>query len=113
MKRKSILTSGLLMVGLSVFGYANLVASAPPAPTVLAAEDAQQTRTFAIENMTCAACPITVHKAMSNVTGVKSVDVNFDTKTATVEFDPAVTSVDEIAQSSTNAGYPASVSGDG
>jgi len=113
MKRTSILISGLLIAGLSIFGYANLIAATPLAPTVLAAENAQQTRTFAIENMTCALCPVTVKKAMSNVNGVKSVNVNLDTKTATVEFDSTVTTVDEIAQSSTNAGYPATLSGDG
>jgi len=113
MKRKSILMSGLLIVRFSVFGYTNLIAATSLEPTVLAAENTQQTRTFAIENMTCALCPVTVKKAMSNVTGVKSVNVNFDAKTATVEFDSTETTVDEIAQSSTNAGYPATLSGDG
>ena len=64
MKHKSILISGLLIVGLSVFGYANLIAATPSAPAVLTAENAEQTRTFAIENMTCALCPVTVKKAM-------------------------------------------------
>ncbi len=113
MKRKSILISTLLIVGLGFVGYANLVAAPSSAVTMLTAENPEQTRTFAIENMTCALCPVTVKKAMSNVSGVKSVNVNFDAKTATVEFDPAITNADEIAQSSTNAGYPATVSGDG
>jgi len=113
MKHKSTFISGLLIVGLSVFGYTNLVTATPTAATILAAENTEQTRTFAIENMTCALCPVTVKKAMSTVAGVKSVNVNFDAKTATVEFNSAVTNVDEIAQSSTNAGYPATLSGDG
>ncbi len=113
MKRISILISGLLLASLGIFTTTYLVAATPSAATTLTAENAEQTRTFAIENMTCALCPVTVKKAMSNVSGVKSVNVNFDAKTATVEFDPAVTNVDEIAQSSTNAGYPATLSGDG
>lgn len=70
-----------------------------------------QTETFAIQNMTCALCPITVRKAMDGVAGVKSVKIDFDAKTATVVFDPAVTNAAAIAAASTNAGYPASVKG--
>ena len=69
---------------------------------------AEQTVTFAVEKMTCAACPITVRKAMERVEGVKSVAVDFDAKTATVVFDPAVATPDQIGAASTNAGYPAS-----
>ncbi|MDE3108877.1 MAG: heavy-metal-associated domain-containing protein [Acidobacteriota bacterium] len=43
--------------------------------------------------MTCAACPITVKKALSRVEGVNSVNVNFDKKQATVTFDDAKTGI--------------------
>lgn len=66
-----------------------------------------QVASFAVQNMTCATCPITVKKAMSAVHGVHSVKVDFDSKTATVEFDPKVTNAAAIAAASTNAGYPA------
>ena len=72
---------------------------------------AAQTRTFAIQNMTCALCPVTVKRAMEGVEGVRSVNIDFDAKTATVVFDPSVTNSDAIATASTNAGYPASVRG--
>ena len=72
---------------------------------------ADQTTTFKIENMTCALCPVTVKKAMEGVSGVKSVAVDFGAKTATVVFDPSVTTSDTIAAASTNVGYPASVKG--
>ena len=72
---------------------------------------AAQTRTFAIQNMTCALCPVTVKRAMEGVEGVRSVNIDFDAKTATVVFDPSVTNADAIAAASTNAGYPASVRG--
>ena len=68
----------------------------------------EQTVTFAVEKMTCGTCPITVRKAMEKVEGVKSVDVDFGAKTATVVFDPAVTTPEQIGAASTNAGYPAS-----
>lgn len=70
-----------------------------------------QTETFAIQNMFCALCPITVRKAMERVVGVKSVKIDFDAKTATVVFDPAVTNAASIAAASTDAGYPASIKG--
>jgi mercuric ion binding protein len=73
----------------------------------------QETRTFAIENMTCAACPIAVRKAMQGVDGVQSVDVDFGAKTATVVFDPAVTTPDAIVRASTSAGYPAKLAARG
>lgn len=85
------------------------VASAYMASATSAAASSSEERiqTFAIENMTCAACPITVKKAMSGVDGVRAVNVDFDAKTATVVYDPSVTTADEIAAASTNAGYPA------
>jgi len=67
----------------------------------------ERTVTFAIENMTCAACPYTVKKSMASVPGVTRVDVSFEAKTATVTFDDAKASADAIGAASTNAGYPA------
>lgn len=64
-------------------------------------------QTYAIEGMTCAACPITVKKAMSRVDGVESVSVDFKEKTATVLFDPDTTTSDVIAKASTAVGFPA------
>lgn len=57
--------------------------------------------------MTCRSCPIIVNKAMSAVRGVRSVKIDADRKTATVQFDPKVTSAAAIAAASANAGYPA------
>jgi len=81
------------------------LAKAPDAP--VATVTAQRQATFAIKNMTCALCPVTVRKAMEGVSGVKSVAVDFGAKTATVTFDPSKTTVAAIAQASANAGYPA------
>jgi mercuric ion binding protein len=70
-------------------------------------EAVQASSTFTIEKMTCAACPITVRKAMEGIEGVQKVTVDFSHKTATAIYDPAVTTVEKIAAASTNAGYPA------
>ena len=70
---------------------------------------AEQNRRFAIENMTCALCPITVKTAMAAVPGVSAVEVDFGRKEAAVRYDDTVTAPDDIAMASTNAGYPASL----
>ena len=66
-----------------------------------------QTARFTVDKMTCATCPITVRTAMSGVKGVSTVTVDFDTKMATVTFDPTVATVAQIAAASQNAGFPA------
>lgn len=105
-----------ILVATAVLGLSGIAiepftvpASAQSAPTQIAAKE--QTQSFTIENMTCASCPITVRVAIEGVAGVKSVKVDFDAKTATVIYDPTIASVEAIAAASTNAGYPAKVSG--
>jgi len=68
-----------------------------------------ETRTFAVDNMTCAACPITVRKAMSRVDGVVRIDVNFEARTATATYDPARATPHDIAAASTGVGFPATL----
>jgi mercuric ion binding protein len=107
MKRSLIFATASLALG--GLGWAVSPAATPAAAQPAAVQaTAARTTTFAIRNMTCALCPITVRKAME---GVKSVAVDFDAKTATVVFDPSATNADAIASASANAGYPASVRG--
>ncbi|MCR9196334.1 MAG: heavy-metal-associated domain-containing protein [Hyphomonas sp.] len=113
MKRPLIALAALAALGAVGLTGVNLLSAAQAENTAVQLAAQQRTRTFAIENMTCAACPITVRRAMQGVEGVKSVDVDFGAKTATVIFDPAVTSPDAIAQASTNAGYPAQLTTQG
>jgi periplasmic mercuric ion binding protein len=94
----------LATAGFVIPGPAGTVWADSPASQVSANE---QTQLFKVEKMTCAACPITVKKAIKRVDGVKSVSVDFDAKTAVVVFDPSITNVDEIAAASTDVGYPA------
>ena len=72
---------------------------------------ATQTVTLSVTGMTCATCPITVKIAMSGVEGVQSVEVDFDSRSAIVIFDPALTNAVAIAEASAQAGYPADVRG--
>ena len=66
-----------------------------------------QTVTLDVKNMTCSLCPITVRKALQKVSGVASVKVDPDTKTATVTFDPDKADVAALIKATSDAGYPA------
>ena len=92
-------------LALTVAAVGGTFAGTPRAQAAPAARIA--VASFAVANMTCATCPITVKKAMSAVHGVHAVKVDFESKTATVEFDPKLTNAAVIAAASTNAGYPA------
>lgn len=65
--------------------------------------------TFSIENMACKMCDITVRKAIEKVDGVTSAKVDYESKTAQVTFDSVITSINQIEEASTMAGYPAKV----
>ncbi|PSM16055.1 MULTISPECIES: cation transporter [unclassified Nitratireductor] len=106
MKRLLIATAGLLVIGVSGLPLIGSI----PSPILVSAAQAgatQQTATFDVPGMTCALCPVTVRKAMEGVEGVRQVEVDFDARTATVVFDPSVTTIEAIAAASANAGYPA------
>jgi len=65
--------------------------------------------TFNVEKMTCATCPITVRKAIQRVDGVKEVNVDIDSNTATVIYDPSLTDTKKIAASCSHVGFPATL----
>lgn len=106
MKQYLVTAASALALGagavLSMTAIVPIAAKAAAAPAVRI-----QAATFAIQNMTCPLCPVTVKHAMEGVAGVRSVGVDFSAKTATVRFDPSKTTIAAIAKASTNAGYPA------
>lgn len=67
---------------------------------------ASRTVHLAVENMTCAVCPITVKKALERVPGVARVEVSYERKAATVTYDDDRTDVEALTRATTNAGYP-------
>lgn len=78
----------------------------------LPAMSAEQTVSMSVEKMTCALCPVTVRIAMERVDGVQNVEVDYDDKTAIVTFDDTKTTVADVAQASTDVGYPATLVSD-
>jgi mercuric ion binding protein len=75
--------------------------------TVSAAES--KIVTLDVPGMTCKFCPITVRKALNKVPGVIEASSDYDTKTATVKFDPEKTNVEALTSATANAGYPSSL----
>lgn len=67
-----------------------------------------KTVTLDVPSMTCSACPITVKKALKDLSGVEKVSVTFEPKEAVVTFDDKRTSVDKLREATKNAGYPSS-----
>ncbi len=90
----------LVLIGISSSFFQNLQA---------AENDAIQTVTLAVENMTCRMCPITVRKSLGNIDGVIEARSDFDTKTAMVKFDRNKTNIKALIAATTNAGYPSSI----
>lgn len=103
MKKISLGLAALIIAGTAGMG---VLASTPKQQPAASASHQAQAQ-FAIRNMTCATCPITVRKAMEKVPGVTAVSVDFSAKTARATYDPRRTNAAAIAAASTNAGYPA------
>lgn len=70
---------------------------------------ATQTVTLSVPGMTCAACPVTLKKALNKVDGVENIKVNLEKKEALVTFDDAKTTVEALLEATKNAGYPSTV----
>lgn len=70
---------------------------------------ATQTVTLSVPGMTCAACPITVKKALNKVEGVGKIQVSLEKREAVVTFDDAKTKVEALLDATTNAGFPSTV----
>ncbi|MER3546802.1 MAG: mercuric transport protein periplasmic component [Rhodanobacteraceae bacterium] len=72
---------------------------------------ATQTVTLSVPDMNCAACPITVKKALTKVPGVSKTEVSLERREAKVSFDDAKTNVEALTRVTKEAGYPSTVVG--
>jgi len=70
---------------------------------------ATRTIVLSVSGMTCAACPITVRKALNKVAGVEKVEVSFEKQETLVTFDDAKTNPEALAKATKDAGYPSRV----
>ena len=76
-----------------------------------AAYSAEKTITLAVDNMYCAACPITVKGSLEAVPGVVKAVVSYAEKTAVVTFDDEKTTPSALMAATAHAGYPSTVKG--
>jgi periplasmic mercuric ion binding protein len=76
-----------------------------------AAYSAERTITLAVDNMYCAACPITVKGSLEAVPGVVKAVVSYANRTAVVTFDDQKTTPSALMAATAHAGYPSSVKG--
>lgn len=70
-----------------------------------------QTVTLSVPGMNCATCPITVKKALTQVSGVSKIEVSLDRREANVTFDDIKTSVEALTRAIKESGYPSTVVG--
>jgi len=61
--------------------------------------------TLPVTGMTCANCVATIERNLKKVDGVQVALVNLSSERATVEFDPALTGIDELVGRVQRAGY--------
>ncbi len=60
-----------------------------------------------VEGMTCGHCQMTVKKALENVKGVKSAEVDLESKSALVNYKSDKVTVENLVLAVTDAGYKA------
>lgn len=79
--------------------------------TLLMPLNAAESKTVVLDvpGMTCKFCPITIRKALEKVPGVIKATADYDSKSATVIFDPAITNANELIKATANSGYPSTV----
>ncbi|HEY9015328.1 MAG TPA: cation transporter, partial [Gemmatimonadales bacterium] len=66
-----------------------------------------ETRTIPVTGMTCAGCSSRVQRALEHTPGVSSANVNLMTNSATVEFDPELTTPEQLVAAIRDTGYGA------
>ena len=70
---------------------------------------ATQTVTLSVPGMTCAACPITVEKALAKVDGVQKIEISYEKLAAVVTFDDTKTTAEALTKATEGAGYPSNI----
>lgn len=69
--------------------------------------------TLSVQNMTCAACAVTVKKSLTRLDGVTNAKVTANPPRAVVTYDPTRVSVERLVDATTKAGFPSTINSDG
>src|SRR5262249_42867089 len=63
--------------------------------------------TIPVEGMTCAACSLSIRKALKKLDGVKAIEASHDKGQAVITYDPAKVSPERMVQAINDLGYKA------
>jgi mercuric ion binding protein len=69
----------------------------------------EQTVKLSVPGMNCVSCPYMVKKVISRVDGVLSVSATMKDRSATVSFDDAKTTIEQVRAATASIGYPSTV----
>ncbi len=69
----------------------------------------EQSVVLSVPGMKCPACPVTVMVAIQRVEGVNSVNVDFETRLATVSYDDRLTDVGKLQEAASKVGFDSTV----
>ena len=72
----------------------------------------EQSVVLSIPGMKCPACPVTVRSVIQRVAGVKAVNVDFDSKLATVSYDDQLTDIGQLRLATKKMGFDSHVVSD-
>lgn len=70
---------------------------------------APRTVTLSVPGMNCAACPITVKKALGKVAGVLKSEVDLEKREVTVTFEASHATVESLTNATRDAGFPSTL----
>lgn len=105
-RRASLVVGALITLGLIVSPWVIKGTSDVSAAEVFVPERSLEEAVLDIRGMTCDACAVTVHTALTRLDGVASAQVTYEPPRAIVRYDPKVVSLDEIVRATANVGYP-------
>ena len=106
----ALLVATLLVLGFTGLNLSRYVFASPPiaAPTHAQRANGLDRIVISVEGLSCVACEIPVRHALRRIDGVKSVDVNAATKTATVDYEPTKVNPVQLVAAINSTGYHAS-----
>ena len=107
----TLLIPTLLVLGFAGLNISRYVFASPPVAVPIQTQLANGLNriVISVEGLSCVACEIPVRHALRRIDGVKSVEVNAATKTATVEFESAKANPEQLVAAINSTGYHASL----
>ena len=103
--RVSLWLGTLVALAAAVYPWLSAVGHSRSPAAAVTASDVK----FSVQvpSMDCAACAAGIKASLQRAPGVKQAAVNYDTKTAVLIYDPAVTSRDQLLALIDASGFPA------